>query len=183
VSQRAPRARRITRLLRVTTALLAALVLAATAVPTESTEAAWRDAETGAATFTATTVPTPVRTSDCTATSGLLGVNPIVTVYWRLPEGVSGYTVTDAQFARESGGLLIPLTSALLGNVSTVGSPSGYTTQFSGGLLGGLLGGTMKLAVRFVGPGGWTSSWLVATATLPTLGGTGTCTLSTQPST
>lgn len=148
----------------------------------DETEAAWADAEAAQGSFTALKVPTPVSTAACVTTPGPLGLSPTVTVNWRAPATATGYTLAQAEFGYSTGGLLLPLTAALLGNVSTTGTPAAYSTVASGGLLGGLLGGTSTVAVRFIGPGGWRSSWLVATATMGLAGLNPTCTLSEAPS-
>lgn len=166
-------------------ALAAALPLAlllGLAPGANETDAAWADAEAARGVFTALKVPTPVSTAACVTTPGLLGLSPTVTVNWRAPATATGYTLAQAEFGYSTGGLLLPLTAALLGNVSTTGTPAAYSTVASGGLLGGLLGGTSTVAVRFIGPGGWRSSWLVATATMGLAGANPTCTLSEAPS-
>ena len=147
------------------------------------TEAAWADTESASGSFTAIVVPTPISTAACVTNPGALGLDPKVTVYWRVPMGATGYTVANAEFGHMSGGVLLPLTTALLGYVNTTGTPAAYTTVASSGLLGGLLGGTSVFAIRMVGPGGWHSSWLRATATMGLAGSNPTCTLSTVPST
>lgn len=150
--------------------------------PPAETDAAWVDAETARASLTALTVPAPVGVGSCVTTPGLLGLDPAVTVNWRAPAGADGYTLASAEFGHSTGGLLLPLTSALLGNVRTTGTPEAYKTVANGGLLGGLLGGTSTVAIRFVGPGGWHSPWLVATASMALAGLNPTCTLSVIPS-
>lgn len=166
-------------------AVLSAVVLCgllcAPRVP--QTEAAWADTESASGSFTAIVVPTPISTADCVTNPGLLGLDPKVTVYWRVPAGATGYTVANAEYGYMSGGVLLPLTSALLGYVNTTGTPAAYTTVASSGLLGGLLGGTSVFAIRLVGPGGWHSSWLRATASMGLAGANPSCILSTVPST
>ncbi|MFD5598996.1 hypothetical protein ACFWHR_02960 [Leucobacter sp. NPDC058333] len=159
------------------------VVAACIAQPPQETEAKWVDAEVGRATFTALTVPTPISTANCVTTPGLLGADPRVTIYWRPPASATGYTSANAEYGYVSGGGLIPVTGPLLGSVATTGTPTAYTTVVGAGLLGGLLGGSIVFGIRFVGPGGWQSSWLVATATMGLAGTNPTCTLSTRPST
>ena len=162
--------------------LVALAVVAVVLAPApRETEAAWVDVEAAAATFTATKVPAPESTAQCVTTPGLLGLTPSVAVYWRAPASATGYTLANAEFGYSTGGLLLPLTSALLGNVSTSGTTT-YTTTASGGLLGGLLGGTSTVAIRFVGPGGWRSEWLVATASMGLAGINPDCKVSFVPS-
>ncbi|MEV8338614.1 hypothetical protein [Leucobacter sp. NPDC077196] len=152
--------------------------------PPQQTEALWTDGDSGRATFTALTVPAPVSRANCVTTPGALGLNPRVTIYWRAPVGATGYTSANAQYGYVSSSGLIPVTGPLLGNVNTTGStPAAYTTVVNSGLLGGLLGGSVVFGIRFVGPGGWQSQWLVATASMGLAGINPTCTLSTLPST
>lgn len=160
-------------------ALLAAVALAPTA---QTTEASWVDAEVGAAEFTAATgLATPEYTQACTASSGLLGVNPVLKLYWRVPETMVGYSIEagNVEFVQvSSAGVLLPITNVLLGNQAHEGDASGYISTVNFGLLGGLLGGSGTIAVRFTGPDDWRSDWMVASGTFPTLGGNGTCKLS-----
>jgi len=157
-------------------AVLAGLGLAP---PVQQTEAAWVDPENATATFQALTVPAPEPwgTPSCTARTVLL-VGGETVIRWRVPAGASGYTSADLEYARDVGGVLNPVLSSLLGTQTTTGTTSAYTTTFSGGLLTNALGGDLRFAMRLKGPGGWSSSWLVAYATFPALAGTGTCTLS-----
>ena len=161
----------------------AALVVAVGLTPAaQVTDAAFTDRETATATFTAIDVPEPVssQTPGCTAQSGLAGVNPTVTIYWRVPVGVTGYSLTNAEFGLANNqGLLEPILSNLLHNVSTTGTSSAYVTTISGALLANILGGSKTLAIRFSGPGGWKSHWLVATASFGLLGANPACVMST----
>lgn len=175
--------RQTQRRLRATVAIVAAAALALVIAPHPTeTEASWVDSEVGNATFNAITVPTPQSTGACVAAGGLLGVAPTVTVPWKVPDGLTGYTVLNAEFGQMTGGLLLPLTSVLLGNMTTTGTPTAYTTVASGGLLGTLLGGTAVISIRFIGPGGWKSPWLVASASMALAGLNPKCELSVAPS-
>lgn len=176
------RARR-TRILRRTLAGLAGFAMlagVALAPSAENTEAGWTDAEVGATQFAAATMPTPIpwgAAPQCDARNRLL-VGGRITIRWRLPEGTAGYTADNIEFGQEIDGVLDPILSGLLGSHSTTGTPSGYTTVVSGGLLSNLLGGSSRFALRLTGPGDWVSPWLVADVTIPPLVGNGTCSLS-----
>lgn len=149
------------------------------------TDAAFTDPEHAATTITAFDVPEPVssQTPGCTAQSGLAGLNPTVTIYWRVPAGVTGYSLTEAEFGLANNqGLLEPILSNLLQNVSTTGTSTAYVTTISGALLANILGGSKTLAIRFTGPGGWKSHWLVATASFGPLGANPACVMSTARS-
>jgi len=151
----------------------------------ETTDASFTDGEFAASgTLTALTVPAPVssQTPGCVLDPGLLGANPVLTISWRVPAGVTGYSSSNAQYGSTNQGLLTPITGPLLSNVTTTGTTTAYTTVMNGGLLSGLLGNSMSFGIRFVGPGGWTSSWLVATASAGALGANPKCTMSTAPS-
>jgi hypothetical protein len=162
------------------------LVVGAGLVPTvPSTEAAWTDAERATATGSSINVPEPLSSAapGCVASSGLLGANPKVTISWRAPAAATGYDLTKAQFGQiVNQGLLEPILSNLLGNVQTTGNAAAYVTVIDGGLLTGLLGATKTFGIRFTGPGGWKSDWLVASATMGLLGVNPQCTMSTAAS-
>ncbi|WP_053387226.1 hypothetical protein [Leucobacter japonicus] len=158
---------------------LGALVLAP---KPQATEATWSDPEVASGTFTALTVPAPVSTANCVLVPGALGLDPKITISWRTPAGVTGYDLTNVEYGYVSGGVLIPVVGALLGNVATSGTTSAYTTVVSSGLLSGLLGGSIIFGIRFKGPGGWTSSWLTANASMGLAGINPTCTMGTAPS-
>lgn len=168
---------------RLTAALagIAILGVASSLSAVPSTEAAWADAEVGAAELTAATVPTPIPwgNPECEARTLLL-VGGRITIRWRLPDGATGYTADDVEYGQEVGGVLNPILTGLLGSERTTGTPSGYTTVVSGGLLSNLLGGSSRFAMRLTGPGDWASPWLVADVTFPALAGAGTCTLSVE---
>lgn len=160
------------------------------------TEAAWTDQEliAPANPVSAYDVPEPVswRTPACVANGGALGLNPTVTIYWRVPAGATGYSVTSAEFAEITGGLLPSLLDPLLGGISTTGSASAYTTVISGSLLSGLLGSSKTFGVRFVHPGPlvpkpdpdtrWRSDWFVANASIGLAGINPQCSVSMVPS-
>jgi hypothetical protein len=167
-------------------AIAAVSVLAAigAASTVEPTEAAWGRTEHATAVLTAYDVPEPIpsTTPGCTA-DGTLNVSPTVTIRWRVPEGVMGYSVADAEFGQVlNQGLLEPILSNAMQNVTTTGTPSAYVTTISGTLLANVLGGRKTLGIRFLGPGGWRSDWLVATAQFGALGIGNSCTMSTAPS-
>jgi len=151
----------------------------------QATSASFTDTEFAASgTIAALTVPAPVssQTPGCVLDPGPLGANPVLTISWRVPAGVTGYSSSNAQYGNTNQGLLTPITGPLLSNVTTTGTTTAYTTVMSGGLLSGLLGNSMSFGIRFVGPGNWTSSWLVATASAGALGANPKCTMSTAPS-
>lgn len=148
----------------------------------EETEASWVDTETGTATLTALTVPRPQATAQCVASSGLLGAFPKVTIYWRVPEGFSGYTSADAELVNPNGSLIGSVTELLLGNkIESSGTPSGYTLVIKDGLLGGLLGSSKEILLRLKGPGGWYSSDLKILATIGALGSSHNCATTPVP--
>lgn len=163
-------------------------------IDTGWTDAAWTDAELVGASASALNVPEPVtwKTPGCVASGGALGLNPTVTIYWRVPAGATGYSATSAEYAEITGGLLPTLLDPLLGGISTTGTESGYTTVISGALLSGLLGGSKSFGVRFLYPGPvtpapspdrrWRSDWLVANATIGLAGANPQCSISTVAS-
>jgi hypothetical protein len=172
---------------RATGAVLGLSILVGVAlVPTvASTEAAWTDAERATATGTSINVPEPIASTSpgCVASSGLLGANPKVTISWRAPATATGFDLTKAEFGQIANqGLLEPILSNLLGNVQTTGNAASYVTVIDGGLLTGLLGATKTFGIRFTGPGGWKSDWLVANASIGLLGANPQCTMSTAAS-
>lgn len=164
----------------------AALLLGMGVAPTaQMTEAAFTDGDYARTEITALDVPEPVssQTPGCVASSGLLGVNPVVTIYWRVPVGVTGYSLTNTEFGLANNqGLLEPILSNLLQNVSTTGNTTAYVTVINGALLANILGGSKTLGIRFTGPGGWESDWLIATASFGLLGANPQCVMSTAPS-
>lgn len=148
------------------------------------TEAAWTDAEFGTGTVTAINIPEPIssKSPGCVASTAL-GLDPKVTINWRVPVGVTGYSLTNAEFGQipVGGGPIVPLAPGTAG-IATTGTIDAYVTQITGGLLGGLLGATMSFGIRFTGPGGWKSNWLLANATIGLLGANPQCSMSTLPS-
>ncbi len=152
--------------------------------PAETTDAAFADAEYATATVAAGVVPTPVVTQvpGCTLSPGLLGADPKVTIYWRVPAGHPDYTITNAQFGQTGVSGLEVITGGLLGSINTTGAPSAYVTVVSSGLLGGLLGGSKTIGIRLGGPGDWTSHWLTANASMGALGTNPQCSTTTAPS-
>lgn len=181
------RARRVRTLRRILAgvagiALLGGVVLAPAV---QHTDAGWTDAEVGTAQFTAGTVPTPMttKTPGCVASGGLLGLTPSVTISWRFPDDGAGYTLDDVEFGQVlTSGLLEPLLGGLLGNTTTTGTPQAYTTVVNSGLLTGLLGGSKSFGIRVTGPGGWTSDWLVAHASIGLGGSNAQCVTEIVPS-
>lgn len=164
-------------------AAMAVLLGLGAAPAIDQTEAAWVDQERGNATFTAVNIPEPVSLAPgCVTSSGLLGADPVVTITWRVPASAAGYTVSNAQFARFDGGLLGALLTPALGSLETTGSPTSYVTVVKGGLLTGLLGDAKSFAIRLVGPGGWTSDWIVANSSMGLLGANPKCNMTTAPS-
>lgn len=148
-----------------------------------ATEAAWTANQFAEAQATAIDVPEPItsQTPGCVANS-VLGANPTVTIYWRVPASASTYTKDNATYGQiVNQGLLEPILSNLLGNVRTTGTPRAYVTVINGGLLTGLLGATKTFGIQFNGPGGWTSDWLVATASMGLAGLNPKCEISTAP--
>ncbi|MGX5696665.1 hypothetical protein ACWKWP_10755 [Agromyces soli] len=151
---------------------LAGVLAALTAVPAEPTEAAWSRAETGAGAVSALTVPPPTL-SACTARNVLI-LGAEITVTWT---PAAGYASNEAEFVAGSSP---DLGSALglLSGVTTTGTTAPYTTTFSAGALSGLLGGTIYVGVRTARNYGstiWRSVTPTATATVPAVVGTGTC--------
>jgi hypothetical protein len=162
-----------------------AMLIGVGVVPSiSSTEAAWARSEHVASAFTAYDVPEPISstTPGCTA-SGLLNLSPSVTIRWRVPPGVAGYSIANTEFGHiQNQGLIEPILSNLLQNVTTTGTAEGYVTTIGGTLLANLLGGKKTLGIRFVGPGGWKSDWLVAVAEFGALGIGNRCSMTTAPS-
>lgn len=176
------RTRRASRLRRLFAGMAGlALLGGAALVPSvPETDAAWTDAEVGAASFAAAEgLPAPVAwgSPQCSASNVLL-LGGRVTIRWRVPEEAAGYSLDDVEFGRVVDGVLTPILTDLLGSVNTTGAPEAYTTVVSGGLLSNVLGGSMRFGMRLTGPGDWVSPWLVADVTFPALVGSGTCSLS-----
>jgi len=179
--------------------VLGAAVLAGAVLvpPPPQTEAAWTDQELAAGSAVTTIdVPevVPNASPACTAT-GLLNLAPTVRIWWKLPADAvaAGYTQANAEYGQiVNQGLLEPILSNLLSNVTTTPSGDGYVTTITGTLLANLLGGKKTLGIRLVSPGPatpapnpdtrWRSDWLVATATFVVAGLGNTCTVTTAPS-
>ncbi|WP_188711250.1 hypothetical protein [Microbacterium faecale] len=159
-------------------ALLGGIALAPTA---EQTDAAWTDAEAGAAEFTAGTALDPlVATGDGCVASGLLGIAPRVEITWHVPDGTA-YTIDDVEFGQLNNGLLTPIIDLeLLNSITTTGTPDAYTTVITSLALQNLLGGDKVIGMR-ISDSGWTSPWLVATANWGPLGLAPSCDISTSP--
>lgn len=138
------------------------LMLAAFVVSTVTpTDAAWVDGENTVSTFTASEVPEPAA-SACTTRTGARGINQ-VTLNWRVPAGVTGYSSGTVEFGQRSAGgqyAVVPITS--VSTVTTTGTPSAYATQIAGTALHGTPGTSKVLGLRFTGPGAWTSDWVDA---------------------
>ncbi len=177
---------------------LAGLLAVGLMPPPEQTEAApWADQEVAAASaVSALDVPEvlPNATPACTAT-GLLNLAPEVKIWWKLPPGAAaaGFTVANAEYGQiVNQGLLEPILSNLLSNVSTTASGDGYVTTISGTLLANLLGGKKTIGIRLVYPGPatpapvpdtrWRSDWLVANAEFGALSINNKCSVTTAPS-
>lgn len=153
-------------------------------VPARSsaTLAAWSDSEYGTSTMTALTVPAPQATATCVLSPGLLGATPQITINWQFAPTGPAYTVpTNVQYGYVTNGLLEPVLTNLLGNVTTTAATPGYKTVFASGLLAGLLGGNMVAGIRALDASGWTSQWLIATASMGALGANPVCAMSTTP--
>jgi hypothetical protein len=166
-------------------ALALAILLGLGTIPhPQPTDATFTDTEAASASLSAGTVQPPVRigTPGCTA-GGVLGILPTVTITWQVP-AQSGYTVDNVEFGQlNTQGLLVPIVDLeLLNSVTTTGTPTSYSTRIGGLMLQNLLGGQKVIGMRIHGPGAWTSSWLVATATWGALGIGNTCTMSIVPS-
>lgn len=179
----APRqSRRVNTSLRV---ILAGLLFAGLVAPVSSaetpewSEAAWADSEVAEGTFKAITVPVPEGV-DCAYNPGLLGLLlPSVTLQWR----VAGGGVVTAPYTVEPGfqtaGVISSLLDGLLATISTTQNGSVYTTKATALLATNLFGSSRNLGVRVLHPSGWSSSWLVGTATSQSLGTNGSCTFKT----
>lgn len=153
----------------VSLAFLALLI----APPPGETEASWVDPEASAASFETITVPAPTYLG-CRA-SGLLGLLSTLRIDWQAPANADQLVL---EVGRMDGGLLVPLTQALLGDyVATEpisGNPGAYRTTVSvGALLGTALGGSTVIGLRYAGPNGendWKSDWLRVNGTWHLLG-------------
>ncbi|WP_435746741.1 hypothetical protein [Microbacterium sp. PMB16] len=154
--------------------------------PAQLTEAAWTDAERATATAGSVNVPEPISstTPGCVASSAALGLNPKVTISWRVPSGATGYDLSVAEFGQvvTMGGPIVPITGTGLANVNTTGSSTAYVTVIDGALLSGLLGSSKTFGIRFTGPAGWKSDWLVSNPTMGLLGANPQCTTTTRAS-
>lgn len=181
------RTRRTSRLLRllVGIACLALLGGAALVPSVPETDAAWNDAEVGAARFEARTVPTPIiaQTPGCVASGGALGLTPSVTIHWRFPPEASGYTLADVEFGEViTAGVLEPLLGGLLGSTTTTETAGRFQTVVNSGLLTGLLGGSKSFGIRVAEENGWSSDWLVAHASMGLAGLNPRCSTEVVPS-
>jgi hypothetical protein len=148
---------------RLLAALSALVVLGAAffASSTLQTHAAWTDRENVTAGFTAFSVPEPAA-SPCTTRTGTLGINR-VTLIWRVPIGVVGYSSADVEFGQKTNqGVVAVIPTNTLTTITTTGDASAYSTEISGVPLGGTLGDTKTFSLRFAGPGGWMSDWVDA---------------------
>lgn len=158
---------------RIAAGLVLAGIVAATAIAPQSTLAAWRVPTSGAASFTAITVPRPTIAS-CVFTPGPGGTTPRISIAWTAP---SGYTSGQAQFGYTGSTGLQVVTGPLLSSVSTTGTAPNYTTVFSSGLLGNVIGGSTTVGIQLVHSSGWASAWSTATATSGLLGSNPSCTI------
>ncbi|GAT73872.1 hypothetical protein [Microbacterium hydrocarbonoxydans] len=161
--------------------LAGALVLLGAAVvpPTQTTEAAFTDAEHATATFAATTLETPVITSCTPQTLNVIGVGLVfqsVTLVWTAPYPVAGVKLTATSGANTG---TVPAS-----NISTSGPVNGtytHTAVLSQALLTSLvtnlLGSTTTLAVTSVAGTSWTSPAATRRLTIALLGLNPTCTV------
>ena len=144
-----------------------------------STLASWTSSEYAGGEFSAATIAPPKATASCALSPGLLGAAPQITVKWAFATPSAGYTVPkNVQYGYLTNGLLEPVLTNLLGYLTTTPSDGGYTTVFGSGLLSGLLGGNMVAGIRTLDSSGWTSTWLVATASMGLLGANPSCSVS-----
>lgn len=140
-------------------ALLGGAVLTAA---TPMTDASWTDRESAKASFTALDVPEPATTAACTTRSGALGINR-VTLNWRVPAAVTGYSKDSVEFGqRTNQGTYSVITANAVNTLTTTGDATAYTTQVSGAALGSAIGDKKTVAIRFAGAGGWKSDWVDA---------------------
>ena len=165
-------ARRLTRAVLAAAAVVGLLAIgSARPVPTE---AGWTRTDITTAAAATITIPPP-SLSGCTASGGVLGLNPSVVITWSLPPGTYAFPANIAFGAGQASlGSLIAVGSG----VTTTGPSGGvYTSTYSSGLLTGLLGGTFTVALWTVDSSGWTSKQVGYTAAIG-LAGIGTsCTL------
>lgn len=150
-------------------ALLGGVVLAPSA---QDTEAAWTDAEVGAAQFTAATMAAPTVTS-CTVQTAVLGLQfRSVTISWTssYPEQYNALTV------RPPGGAAVAVDES---NIVVSGPTNGsfsytsvLTLELLENLLGNLLGGQSILSVVEHYPeSSWVSPETTRTLSISALGG------------
>jgi len=117
--------------------ILTAVLFAAQPAPPQ-TEAAWADAELGAASFTAATIA-PVTMTACTFNPGLLGIAASYTITYRMPAGA-----TDTLFEYS--------TTAGFGNVTVLAptvTPSATANHLDATISLDLLGGVLTGAKYF----------------------------------
>lgn len=135
------------------------VALAAPAVP--ATTAAWVDPESTKTRLAAANVPEPAAGA-CTTRTGALGVNQ-VTLTWSVPAAAAGHSSATVEFGqRTNSGTTSVIPTSTLTTITTTGTAAAYTTQISGVPLGGTLGDKKTFALRFTGPGGWSSDWVDA---------------------
>ncbi|MEO8094390.1 MAG: hypothetical protein ABI632_05570 [Pseudolysinimonas sp.] len=150
-----------------------ALGVALFVAPPAQTLASWSDAEVGTGSYSASLAKPAILT--CTSKNVFL-VGGEVTITWSYPTTIAASPAPTPAYFFSSVGLL-NLTTLLGTQVTTTGPVSGvYTTKFGSTLLSGLLGGTAYVGVGTV-QGTWASTAATATATIPALVGTGTCTI------
>ena len=157
-----------------TRALVALLAVLAVAValmvaPPVDTEASWVDRENATGALSAYTVPRPTITA-CSSSNVLGSGN--VTIKWKYNSTTPAPTASF-WFSTTSAVTVI----LLAGSTTTTGPIAGeYTTSFSSGLLTGLLGGNAYVGISAT-QYGWQSRIATATAALPAVIGSGTCTI------
>ena len=150
-------------------AAVLAVVVTLLVAPPGDTEASWVDREQSRGSFAAYSVPKPTITA-CTSSNVLGSGN--VTIKWRYNS--TSPTPTPSFWFSTTSAITVILLS---GSTTTTGPVSGeYTTSFSSGLLTGLLGGNAYVGVA-ASQYGWQSPIATATASLPAVIGTGTCTI------
>ena len=139
------------------------------------TEAAWTDTEVGSGTFAPLTIPPPVMDS-CVITSGALGLNPTITVRWRLPANPP-YPLANVRIYLAAG--TNPARTDVTSSVATTGPVGGvHTTIIGTSLLGSLLGGSYKIFLQTEEKpdvSGWRSTLALGTASMDALGANKQC--------
>ncbi len=161
-----------------TAGIAAAGLTAALVLPVRVTEAAWTRTEVPQGAVAAVTMVKPAAQPPCTLSPGTLGLDPVITVKWKMPAGVTLPPDTVVEYGYSPTGGLEVITGGLLSSVSTSAPVAGvYTTTFNSGLLAGLLGGSKSVGIRFKGPNSWYSPWTQADASMGLAGANPQCVL------